>query len=94
MLSLGWLVPLTEVEAVAGVDVVAETIVKAARRAVSVGLFAMRSFRRKEEERWMEGRTTRHVSKQMASSLDNCYKRDAGAMLCEIGAVDVQGKGN
>lgn len=63
MLSLGWLVPLTEVEAAAGVDVVAETIVKTARSAVSVGLFAVRSFGRGEEEQWMEGRTMRHVSK-------------------------------
>lgn len=51
MLSLGWLAPLTEVEAVAGVDVVAETIVKTARSAVSTWLFAM-GFGRGEEERW------------------------------------------
>lgn len=49
MLSLGWLAPLAEVEAVAGVDVVAETIVKAARSAVSVGSFAERSFRGERE---------------------------------------------
>jgi hypothetical protein len=46
---LGWLPPLAEVEAVAGVDVVAETIVKAARSAVSVGSFAMSSFSREKE---------------------------------------------
>lgn len=93
MLSLGWLAPLAEVEAVAGVDVVAETIVKAVS-AVSVGQFAIRSCRRGEEKRWRARRTTRHVSTWMASSFGKCCKCDAGAMLCKIEAVDVQGKDN
>ena len=91
MLSLGWLAPLAEVEAVAGVDVVAETIVKAAS-AVSVGSLAMRSFRKEEKKRWRGRRTTRHVSNLMASSFGKCCKCDAGAMRCKIEAVDVQGK--
>jgi hypothetical protein len=63
MLSLGWLAPLAEVEAVAGVDVVAETIVKAEKSAVSVGSIAMRSFSRRRKERWRRRRRTkRHVS--------------------------------
>ena len=95
MLSLGWLAPLAEVEAVAGVDVVAETIVKAVKSAVSVGPFAMGSFGREEEKkRWRGRRTTRHVSNLMASSFGKCCKCDAGAMRCKIEAVDVQGKGN
>jgi uncharacterized protein with FMN-binding domain len=94
MLSLGWLAPLAEVEAVAGVDVVAETIVKAASSAVSVGSFVMRSCRRMREKRWRERRTTRHVSNSKASSFDGCYKCDAGAILYKIETVDVQRKDN
>lgn len=60
---MGWLAPLAEVEAVAGVDVVAETIVKAVRSAVSEGSFAMRSFRRAREKRW-EGKTDRETREQ------------------------------
>lgn len=94
MLSLGWLAPLAEVEAVAGVDVVAETIVKAARSTVSVGQFAIGSCGRKEEKRWRARRTRRHVSTWVASSFGECCKCDAGAMLCTIEAADAQGKDN
>jgi hypothetical protein len=65
MLSLGWLPPLAEVEAVAGVDVVAETIVKAARSAVSVGSFAMSSFSRKKEGGAVEEDTDKETREQL-----------------------------
>jgi hypothetical protein len=65
MLSLGWLAPLAEVEAVAGVDVVAETIVKAARSAVSVGSFAICSFSRRERGAVEEEDTDKETREQL-----------------------------